>query len=255
MFVDSPDKSWEAYGRDDPYFGVAADPRYRAERLSDAAKAEFFASGEAYVSDVMDKLDAHVGRIGRGRALDFGSGVGRIALPLARRFGAVVGVDVSPSMIREAESNALRFGLPNASFLLSGGDDLPNVDGRFDLVNTVIVLQHIQPHRGYRIVGRLLDLVADGGACALHVNLTRRATRVRKAVNWTRARFLPLHHALNLASGRKWNEPLMQMNVYELNRIALMMQERGFDGFYAHRFHDEPHPGVIIMGIKGRPRG
>ena len=39
-----------------------------------------------------------------GRALDFGCGVGRLTQALARRFDTVVGVDVSPQMVRLANS-------------------------------------------------------------------------------------------------------------------------------------------------------
>jgi SAM-dependent methyltransferase len=250
MFVDNSDKSWEAYGREDPYFGVCIDPKFRVRQLTEAAREDFFNSGEEYVGAVLGRIEQRLGVLSRGKALDFGCGVGRIAIPLARRFEHATGLDISPSMIREAEVNCARYGVSNASFVLSGGDDLPNVKGQFDFVNTVIVLQHIPPSRGYRIIARLLDLVGEGGAIALHVNLCRRSSQLHKAVHIARRHFLPIHYGINLLSKRPWNEPLMQMNTYEFNRIALMMFDRGFEDLYGMRYHTEPHPGVVIMALR-----
>lgn len=254
MIVDNPDRSWEQYGKSDPYFGVLADNKFRRANLSTDTKETFFNSGEEYVAELEHIFDRYVGPMPTGRALDFGCGVGRLVIPFARRFSSVTGVDVSPSMIREAEQNCAERGVDNARFILSGGDDLPNVSGSFDLVNTIIVLQHIQPERGYRVIGRLLDIVAGGGAIALHVNLTRRGSLLRKTGNLIRRQFLPAHYLLNVIGGRQWNEPLMRMAVYDLNRIMLMLFERGFHHVSAIPFHEEPHPGVLLTGIKGDNR-
>jgi cyclopropane fatty-acyl-phospholipid synthase-like methyltransferase len=252
MIIDNPDRSWEQYGKNDPYFGVLADNKFRRANLSTDTKAAFFNSGEEYVSQLESTLDHYFGQMPTGRALDFGCGVGRLVMPLARRFESVTGVDVSPSMIQEAERNCREHGIDNASFILSGGDDLPNVSGQFDLINTIIVLQHIPPDRGYKLIRRLLDLVAHGGIIAMHVNLTRHGSALRKTGNLIRRHFLPAHYLLNVLDKRQWNEPLMRMAVYDLNRIMLMLFEQGFHQVAAIPFHEEPHPGVLLMGVKGR---
>jgi ubiquinone/menaquinone biosynthesis C-methylase UbiE len=51
------------------------------------------------------------------RVLDFGCGVGRCTIPFARIAEEVVALDVSPSMLREAEKNCLERALDNVMFL------------------------------------------------------------------------------------------------------------------------------------------
>lgn len=73
---------------DDGYFDESAAARY------DESAAEMF--DPAKVDPVVDFL---VDLAGAGRALEFGVGTGRIALPLARRGVPVHGIDLSAAMI------------------------------------------------------------------------------------------------------------------------------------------------------------
>jgi len=74
--------------QDDGYFDERVAARY------DASSAEMFDAG--VVDPVIDFL---VAIAGRGRALEFGIGTGRIALPLARRGVPVHGIDSSSAMV------------------------------------------------------------------------------------------------------------------------------------------------------------
>lgn len=71
-----------------------------------------------------------------GRAvLDYGCGIGRVALALAPHAERVVGVDVSGAMVAEARSRAA--GVANATFEATDGRTLPFADASFDLVLAV----------------------------------------------------------------------------------------------------------------------
>ena len=60
----------------------------------------------------MDEITRHVDpTFAPSRTLDFGCGVGRVAIPLARRFEHVVGLDVSPGMLTRAAEAAQRQGV------------------------------------------------------------------------------------------------------------------------------------------------
>ena len=63
---------------------------------------EFFASGRAEVDEAIGRLGALGLRPRRGRALDFGCGVGRLTQALAWHFDECVGVDIAPSMVEHA---------------------------------------------------------------------------------------------------------------------------------------------------------
>jgi cyclopropane fatty-acyl-phospholipid synthase-like methyltransferase len=105
------------------------------------------------------------------RCLDFGCGVGRVAIPLARRTGEVVGVDVSESMLAEARRNCEVQETRNVT-LLPSDDALSALTGRFDFIHSFVVFQHSPRERGDAILEALLEHLSVG---ALHL---RYATRV-----------------------------------------------------------------------------
>ncbi len=77
-------------------------PEY-AQRFRDLAQDGVDVHGEART---IDRLLREVTGGGAGRVLDAGCGTGRVALELARRGHEVTGVDVDPSMLAEARSQA-----------------------------------------------------------------------------------------------------------------------------------------------------
>ena len=83
-------------------------------------------------------------KVGAGtRVLDVGCGVGRWSRLLAARGADVLGVDLSPTMISQAQRRAVAEGVADrCRFRVQ---DLPNLDlgEQFDLVLGVTVLQHI----------------------------------------------------------------------------------------------------------------
>ena len=112
--------------------------------------APFFATGRQDVNQVLQVLADRGVTVERGRALDFGCGVGRLTRALAERFDSCDGVDVAASMIERArelnqDGERVRFH-HNESADLRLFDD-----GSFDFVVALIVLQHMQPQlmRGY----------------------------------------------------------------------------------------------------------
>ena len=77
--------------------------------------------------------------------LDLGSGAGFDAFLAARRVGAkgrVIGVDMTPEMVRKAQTNARAMGVENVEFRLGDIEHLPVADNNIDAVlsNCVINL-------------------------------------------------------------------------------------------------------------------
>ena len=105
--VYDPTTQWERYGAMDPYYGVLSAPDFHRARLDAATRARFFDTGRRQVAELAARIEAHTGStLQARRALDYGCGVGRLTLPLAERCEHVYGVDVSPSMLHEADRNA-----------------------------------------------------------------------------------------------------------------------------------------------------
>ncbi len=247
-----PDQDWERFGRDDPYFGVYAADRFRAERLTPEARAEFFASGEAHVEAVWQAVRAHLDpAFAPSSALDFGCGVGRLLIPLAARVERVTGVDVSESMLREAERNCAERGLA-AVRLIHGDDALSRIEGSFDLVHSFIVLQHIPPARGEALFAALVDRVAAGGVGVLHVTFANELGVRERCVRWARAALPIVNRLWNIRHGMPADTPWMQMNRYDLNRLMQILQDADAHDGHVRFTNHFGHRGVVLLFRKQR---
>ena len=249
------DVEWEKWGARDPYFGVLTHERFRSTALTAAAFNDFFASGRDHVEAVLATCRRHYGDDFRPRrVLDFGCGVGRVLIPFTEVCEHVTGVDVSESMLAEARRNCARFGVTNAE-LVRGDDRLCGVDGRFDLVHSTIVLQHIEAERGMDIVARLVERLAPGGVASLHVTYGRDwgrhrygrpipdapepppppRTLYRRLRSTARAILLP-HRSLPPPPAEpppRSDDPVMMMYHYEISRLAYVFHAAGAAGFHA----------------------
>lgn len=218
------DRAWERWGQVDPYYGVLAHDRFSGANIG-PNRDEFFATGEAFIADLLDRFDRHFGPLRHGRALDHGCGVGRLSIPLARRFGEVIGLDVSPAMLAEAEANAGHAGLSTLNFALAD-DRLTNAPGEFDFVNSYITLQHVPVRRGVPILLALFDKVRPGGGFQLHLSV--RTDRWRSRALWWASIHVPgVKIIQNVMAGRTWNAPAMQMNDYPLGLVLTELAVRG----------------------------
>ncbi|MDY6945135.1 MAG: class I SAM-dependent methyltransferase [Pseudomonadota bacterium] len=102
------------------------------------------------------------------RVLDVGCGVGRWSTLLAGRGGIVTGMDLSPTMIAEAQRRATdQCVADRCRFLVQ---DLAQLDAgeKFDLIIGVTVLQHIlDPDSLRSAVQRMAEHLAPGGRMVL----------------------------------------------------------------------------------------
>jgi ubiquinone/menaquinone biosynthesis C-methylase UbiE len=139
MQIERQAQDWNELAQLDPHWAILTSPGKRFGRWD---SDEFFATGTAEAEAFMRRA-AELGRPReRGRALDFGCGLGRMTRALARHFDECVGVDISEEMVRGArDANA---DVDNVSFEVNHATDLRRFpDASFDLVYSVIVLQHV----------------------------------------------------------------------------------------------------------------
>lgn len=218
------DKDWRTWGETDPYYGVVSAPEFRREQVD---VDYFFLTGEAYILERLARLERMLGVIRRRRALDFGCGVGRVALPLAAQFDEVVGLDVAPAMLEEGERLRLGRGTGNVHFRLSD-DGLTQAVGSFDFVHSYIVFQHIPVERGLRLIARLIDKVTVGGLINLHIAIRRGDTPLKALFYRARTRIPGLQRLVHRLRGKKPDEPMMQMNEYPASTVFSMLHLAGF---------------------------
>jgi SAM-dependent methyltransferase len=226
----STDKAWEEWGRRDPYFGVITCEKFRRTELTTDAKREFFESGRVHAQYVMQMINQHIDPHFRPRAiLDFGCGVGRLVVPFARIAQEVVGLDVSSSMLLEAKRNCDELGVRNVRLLVSD-DSLSALTGKYDLIHSFIVFQHIPSYRGGAIFRGLLSFLKDGGVGAMHFAYSKDIYATTNGVPPPPLRSV----SINAEAPPSDADPEMQMNPYSMTEILFLMQKSG-----VYRFHAE----------------
>ena len=142
------------------------------------ATAAFFETGENDLAALLAAIASVLGRDVRPTcALDFGCGVGRLTLPLARRARRVVACDVAPTMLAHARQNAEDAGLRNITFMSSEG--LGELAPELDFICSLLVFEYIPAAGGYDILRALMRLLAPGGVAAIQVVFRRRLARFR----------------------------------------------------------------------------
>lgn len=135
------------------------DERYRAGAYADRPHPTRF-------------LEAHLGELPRGTALDVACGAGRNALFLARAGYRVDALDISPAALERGRSAAAAEGLEIdwiRADLEQGLDSIAELEARYDLI---VMIRYVN----LSLVPALIARLADGGCllCEEHLQ-TRRA--------------------------------------------------------------------------------
>jgi ubiquinone/menaquinone biosynthesis C-methylase UbiE len=152
-------RNWDELGRTDPLWAVLTAP---CKRGGGWDLGEFLQTGVETVDALMRYIEGLGVGVGRGRALDFGCGVGRLTQPLARYFEEVEGVDIAPSMVELAERYNRQGG--KCRFHVNASGDLSIfVDESFDFVLSLITLQHMPPAHAERFIVEFLRVLRPSG--------------------------------------------------------------------------------------------
>jgi 2-polyprenyl-3-methyl-5-hydroxy-6-metoxy-1,4-benzoquinol methylase len=190
----------------------------RLDDMDEAGRERFFTKGAEQVATLAARIEAQTGFTLEGqRALDFGCGVGRNALALAERCEHVYGLDVSPAVLREADHNASRLKLSNVEWMQA--DRLEELDGRYDLVCSFFVFQHIPSREGERIISTLVRGLRPGGVGAIHVTLPPSFRRLDRSYLYRR------------------------LNCYSLSRLGKLLADQSITEWHA-KLHPRPVSGT-----------
>jgi len=243
----SEESRWQELGSANPYWAVCTHERYRSGRMTEEDMETFFASGEQEVETVLAAIRRNlVPDFRPERALDFGCGVGRLTIPVARASERVVGVDLSEPMLTEARRNCVKRGVKNAEFLQTKAflaDSAP----RYDLIYSYIVFQHIPPSRGMEITDQLLTRLRSGGVGALHYTYARLAGPTRKAVHRMRRWLPPVNWAVNVLQKRRLLEPMIPVHEYDLGKLFALLQCHGCSEVWAILTDHGGHLGAMLL--------
>ena len=240
--------SWSILGDQDPYYGVLTDEKYRSSKLDKDVLAEFYNSGESQINFVMRLLKKFNIKLNRNIAVDFGCGVGRLTLPISKSgFGKVYGVDISEGMLAKAmlHTREMNFG-EDIKYLTS----LSSISEKVDFVHSYIVLQHIEKRIGYDIISQMAQMLNVEGVIAIHVPIYRWEKPLRRIISFLQTKISIINYLVNVGAGRPIFEPLMQMNIYNLNNIIKILEAERITDIHLVTEHDGSNLSGYIIGVK-----
>ncbi len=190
--------------------------------------ADFFATGRATIDAEIARVRARYPELPRGRALDFGCGVGRLSQALAAHFDEVTGIDISAGMIALARQH--NSAGPRVTYLHNHRPDLALVNGtQFDFVYSLITLQHIAPDYARRYIAEFVRVLAPGGAVLFQIPAASRVPPRRAPSGPTKL----LWHVLNRSLAM---EPVMQMHTLPRETVLATLREAGAEVLDVFRY-------------------
>lgn len=241
--LNDPEKEWENFGKNDPYYGVISKEKFRRNKMDPSDKEDFFASGEQHISQVLSTIQQHIrADFSPQHSLDFGCGVGRLLLPLATHSETVTGLDISPSMLAEAQTNCSQ---QHNIRLFQATQERGFSDIKYDLIHSYIVFQHIPVARGEAIFRMLLSKLATKGVCALHFTYAK-ATKHMEVVQKIKNTVPLASNFINLVNRRKFLSPSMQMNSYDLNSLITIAYQAGAEQLHLEHTNHDGHIGIML---------
>jgi SAM-dependent methyltransferase len=172
MNIQQAYKSWTELGENDPMWVVLSlDDKIGRKWTPE----EFFATGREEIQRVLGTVREAGVNVNQGTALDFGCGLGRLTQALANHFQRVDGVDVSASMIRQAQQYNKH--PARVEYHLNVKNDMSLfARGRFDFIYSNIVLQHIPTADQLLYITEFMNLLKIGGV-AYFQTIHRRGLR------------------------------------------------------------------------------
>jgi SAM-dependent methyltransferase len=159
MDIQESHQNWTELGKTDPMWVVLTFPDKKGGKWTEA---EFFQNGREEIGAMMEKLRENGVLTQRGKALDFGCGLGRLSQALAGFFSSVDGVDISASMIEQARElnrspDVVRYHLNLTADLTAFASQ------SYDFVCSSICLQHIPTQYQLRYIAEFMRLLRTGG--------------------------------------------------------------------------------------------
>jgi SAM-dependent methyltransferase len=160
--------TWRALGRTKPHFSVLTNEKFLPDRFADYSK-EFWLSGEADAARIEDCVRRYSDlELSAATVLELGCGVGRVSFGLAKRFGHVIGYDISREHLDEGIAYARAQRIGNVEFK-DLSEIFPGALPACDVFHSRIVLQHNPPPLIAALIRMGLDALRPGAIATFQV--------------------------------------------------------------------------------------
>jgi SAM-dependent methyltransferase len=218
-------KNWDLFAEADPLYAVISWPEKKGRRWDEKA---FFENGVQEVHRFLKYLRGQGVKLKKGKALDFGCGVGRITRALTPHFRKVTGVDLSARMIGLARryNRSMR----RCDFVLNGRPDLGSFkDGTFDFVYSSLTLQHMKPAYALSYIREFIRVLRPGGIALFQMPAFHRPRtlpgRIKKIIKAAvpGAFWAPYHAFQRLIL----HQPVVEMNTLGRERVVTALRRAG----------------------------
>ena len=240
--------TWETLAHDDPWRAVLTN----VDGGDAEAREAFYRSGEDHIERIFNAIRAHFGEISFEVGVEFGCGVGRVAIPLAQRCSRVIATDIAPRMLSMTAGRLQAKGVTNVT--LQPSPEFLSEETPIDLFHSFLVLQHIWPKDGIHILRRVLPRIRMGGMVVIHVPYWVGGKLPRYPFRWARTHIPFFNSIANVARGVPARTPFMQMNAYDLTSITALLRDSGFSTLVFLPEHETESHSVIILGRLLRSR-
>lgn len=220
-------ENWRRLGKNDPYYGVLTEDKYRTKKIREQDLKEFFLSGELYVQETENKVNRLFGEsLTDCSILDFGCGVGRLAIPFAKlSHKKVFGLDVSPDIIEKAKAHTTERGVQNLELMAFDGLKIPDLPD-FDFINSYIVFQHIETAVGFSLLNQLFQILKSGGILQVQITYGHALPLMTYWNFFLRGKFPPYNYLYSSIKNKKLGaESIMQMNHYKPEKLFALFSQ------------------------------
>ncbi|MEW9918463.1 class I SAM-dependent methyltransferase [Marimonas sp. MJW-29] len=154
---------WAALGETEPYWSVITAEEFRSANIRKNLEV-FFQSGQTNIHWMQNLARRNGIETGTHQTcFELGCGVGRLTLPLSELFGHVTAFDISPGNLRECEALIAARGRNNITTRLMTEIETIHEAPEFDVLFSIIVLQHNPPPVQKYLLDVLLSKIRPGG--------------------------------------------------------------------------------------------
>ncbi|HLQ12673.1 MAG TPA: class I SAM-dependent methyltransferase [Steroidobacteraceae bacterium] len=170
LLIDRVRNAWTHLGQVRPHYSVLTNRKYLPESLDAASIEDFYSSGVGEVSAIAAIL-RRFGKpeVGSQVCVEYGCGLGRVTVPLAKKFKSVHAYDISGNHLALARKRAFDAGVHNIEFhLCSAKVVIENLE-RCDVLYSRIVYQHNPPPIIRELIGAALRSLRPGGIAIFQV--------------------------------------------------------------------------------------
>lgn len=154
---------WAALGETEPHWSVITSDQFRSDSIQENMEV-FIQSGRTNVTWMQNVARRNGVELGKHQTcFELGCGVGRLTLPLAEIFDHVTGFDISPGNLAECQALIDARNCTNITTQLMSEIEQIKQAPDFDVLFTIIVLQHNPPPVQKFILDVLLSKIRPGG--------------------------------------------------------------------------------------------